>query len=321
MNRRSIRHTVLAGLAVLATVAVGGVPASGATVYYAVAPLKRTTMVENPVGNPGSPRSAIVLTGMAKGEVRLLRAESVSDLGVPDRNALGQKITCERPNGEIVSQSWTGTNLLLAQGQHTIANRLVFVAPEAGTYVCRQRVYVDSHFLQPARARLLSGFIADVSGPVHAMRVAQARQRYGGMEFFPATDTSVHSVLPIDRFQIPPNGSLLTLRTDVFMTNCYGPGGAGCPVGTFPKIGGSSTFTMQAVLTPSNPGCPTLRSARITRTFDSFVHHKGESLDIATRVPASRCGSWSSRVEVRRVSGLPFVVQFAPYSQAFMYSR
>jgi hypothetical protein len=286
--------------------------------YAEVVNVRSTTMTENPPASIGSARATLVLEDVAAGEVHHLFARSVSDRGYPDRNALAQKITCEKPDGTIVQESWTGTNLLAARGPHTLEQRLLFVAPEAGTYYCRQRVYTDSHFVTPARARLVSGFIADISGAIPAAKVIHARERFGSIDYFTATDTSVHRVLPVVRYAPPAGLRRLVVRNDIFVTNCYGGGGAGCPRGTFPATG-STTLTLQAKLVPSNPACPTFSSARVTRTFSSYVHHQGEMLDVSGRIPPN-CGSWSSHVEVRRVSGLPFVVQFYPYSQSFIYS-
>ncbi|WP_101394836.1 hypothetical protein [Phycicoccus duodecadis] len=294
--------------------------AAPAWAYTEVAYARRgTTMTESPPGSIGSVRATLVLENLAAGDVRLLRAQSVTYRGTPDRNALAQKITCEKPDGTIVSESWTGTNLLAVNGLQPLAQRLLFVAPAAGTYYCRERIYVNSHYAQPARATLYSAFVGDVAGPVAAEKVIPATPLRGAVVFFSGTDTTAHRVLPISRYLPPAGATRLQVRNDVFFTNCYGSGGAGCPRGSFPPSG-KSTYTHQAFLVPSSPACPVASTTRVTRTFDYLLHHQGGSLDVVAPLPAGGCGSWSSYVVVRRVSGLPFVVQLYPYSQAFMYA-
>lgn len=306
--------------AAAAALALGVGVAAPAWAYTEVAYATRgQVMVENPLGSIGAVRATLVLENLAAGDVRLLRAESVTYRGTPDRNALGQKITCEKPDGTIVAESWTGTNLLAANGRQPLAQRLLFVAPAAGSYYCRERIYVDSHYAQPARATLYSAFVGDVAGPVAAEKVIPATQRRGAVDFFSGTDTTAHRVLPISRYAPPARATKLQVRSDVFLTNCYGPGGAGCPRGSFPTSG-KSTYTIQAFLVPSSPACPVASTARVTRSFDYLLHHQGGSIDVVAPIPAGGCGSWSSYVIVRRVSGLPFVVQFYPYSQSFMYA-
>lgn len=316
-GRGRARRRALAALgALVLAVAVAGPAWAYTEVAYAT---RGQVMVENPPGSIGAVRATLVLENLAAGEVRLLRAESVTYGGTPDRNALGQKITCEKPDGTIVSESWTGTNLLAKNGRQPLAQRLLFVAPAAGTYLCRERIYVDSHFAQPARATLYSAFVGDVAGPVTAEKVIPATPRRGATVFFSASDTTAHKVLPISRYVPPAGATKLQVRSDVFLTNCYGPGGAGCPRGSFPSSG-SSTYTIQAFLVPSSPSCPIASTARSTRSFDYLLHHQGGSIDVVAPLPAGGCGSWSSYVVVRRVSGLPFVVQLHPYSQSFMYA-
>lgn len=315
-TRRARRRTAAALTALVAVVAL----AAPAWAYTEVAYARRgTTMTESPSGSIGSVRATLVLENLAAGDVRLLRAQSVTYRGTPDRNALGQKITCEKPDGTIVSESWTGTNLLAVNGLQPLAQRLLFVAPAAGTYYCRERIYVNSHYAQPARATLYSAFVGDVAGPVAAEKVIPATALRGAVVFFSGTDTTAHRVLPISRYLPPAGATRLQVRNDVFFTNCYGSGGAGCPRGSFPPSG-KSTYTLQAFLVPSSPACPVASTTRVTRTFDYLLHHQGGSLDVVAPIPAGGCGSWSSYVVVRRVSGLPFVVQLYPYSQAFMYA-
>jgi hypothetical protein len=317
-TQRSRRWRVRAAAAFTA-LALGVAVAAPAWAYTEVAYATRgQVMTENPPGSIGAVRATLVLENLVAGEVHLLRAESVSYRGTPDRNALGQKITCEKPDGTIVSESWTGTNLLAKNGRQPLAQRLNFVAPAAGTYYCRERIYVDSHHAQPARATLYSAFIGDVAGAVAAEKVIAATPRRAAV-FFSGSDTTAHRVLPISRYAPPAGVTKLQVRNDVFLTNCYGPGGAGCPRGSFPPLG-SSQYTIQAFLVPSSPSCPVASTARVTRSFDYLLHHQGGSIDVVAPIPAGGCGSWSSYVVVRRVSGLPFVVQLYPYSQSFMYA-
>ena len=78
---------------------------------------------------------------------------------------------------------------------------------------------------------------------------------------------------------------------------------------------------MQASLLPSNPACAGKTTPAIVRTFDHLTHHAGQTLDIAVPLPSGvDCGTWTSRVTARRISGLPFVVQLYPYSNASLVS-
>lgn len=278
-----------------------------------------TVMVENPTGHIGDVRATLVLEDLRAGEVRLLRAQSVTTRGTPDRNAVGQKITCETPGGRILLESWGGTNLLEARGPALVTQRLLFTAPADGTYHCNQRVYVDSHYLQPAKAVLRTAFVSDVLGPVDPARVAGTGLTRGN-EYFSAADPSPRRVLAVSRYRPPPDATRLTVRTDVFVTSCYGPGGAGCPLGSFPRSG-VARYTVQSHLVPSNPRCARVSSARRTVAVDHLLHHLGFPVDLSTAIPAGgSCGSWSSYLTVRHLSGLPFVVHRYPYSQSAIFA-
>lgn len=303
-------------LAVLLVVAVGLVMQTAvAQAYVAVAYAQRgLVMTERPPTSPGEVRATLSLTLKAH-EARLLRAESKAYQGAPDRNALGQKITCENRDGSIVKESWTGTNLLVRDGLNLVVNRLLFVAPEAGTYLCRLRVYVNSHFAEPARATLYSGFVGDTSGTLTTQRLGVSRVVWGSV-FFPSGDVTRRRVAPIFRYLPPVGATTIDARADVYITNCYGGGGAGCPVRTFPRSG-SSTYAIQGFLVPSNPMCRTVTTTRAVRSFDSLKHHVGHVVDMSATIPRGvNCGSWSTYTEVQWLAGIPFVVQMYPYSQS-----
>lgn len=286
-----------------------------AQAYVKVAYAQRgLVMTENPTGSIGAVRASLTLTLRAN-EARLLQAESKVYLGTPDRNAVGQKITCETAGGTILKESWTGTNLLASKGLTPLVNRLLFVAPVAGTYYCRLRVYVDSHFAQPAKATLYSGFVGDVFGTLTTQRLGVSRV-IKGVTFVAAGDRTVRRVAPIFRYQPPSGATKIVARADVYLTNCYGPGGAGCPLGSFPKSG-STTYAIQGVLVPSNPACKTVTTQRWVRTFDYLTHHIGNIADMTAPLPAGvNCGSWSTYTQVQWLSGLPFVIHLYPYSQS-----
>lgn len=309
--RWSRRRTTLVLLVTLGVAA----QAAAASAYTAVAytPVN-LVMTERPATSPGEVRATLRLA-LRAGEARLLRAESTVDQGVPDKNAVGQKITCERPDGTIVKETWGGTNLIAARGPVRIVSRLLFVAPVAGTYLCRQRVYVNSHYLQAARARLRGGFVGDVYGTLTTQRLGVTRMTRGSV-FFPAGNRTVRKTTAIFRYRPPAGARRVDARTDVFLTNCYGAGGAGCPRGSFPKSG-STTYAVQGVLVPSNPACPTVRTARMVRSFDYLVHHVSVPLDLRVTLPTGRdCGSWTTYTSLQWLGGLPFVIQLYPYSQA-----
>jgi hypothetical protein len=305
-----LRVVVVLGLAVALVLQT-----AVAQAYVAVAYAPRgLVMTERPSWNPGEVRATLSLT-LAAHEARLLRAESKAYQGQPDRNALGQKITCERPDGTIVKESWTGTNLLARDGLNHVVNRLLFVAPEAGTYLCRLRVYVNSHFAEPARATLYSGFVGDTSGTLTTQRLGVSRVVNGSI-FFPSGDGTRRRVVPIFRYLPPPGATTVDARADIYITNCYGSGGAGCPLRTFPRSG-SSTYAIQGFLVPSNPACRTVTTTRSVRSFDSLKHHVGHVVDMSARIPSGvDCGSWSTYTEVQWLAGIPFVVQLYPYSQS-----
>lgn len=289
--------------------------AAVAEAYVRVAYAQRgLVMTERPATSIGEVRATLTLTLRAN-EARLLQAESKTYQGTPDRNALGQKITCEGSDGRIVKESWTGTNLLARDGMTHLVNRLLFVAPAAGTYDCRLRIYVNSHFAQPAKATLYSGFVGDKFGTLTTQRLGVSRVIWGAT-FFPSGDRTVRRVVPIFRYLPPPGAKKVTARADVYLTNCYGPGGAGCPRGSFPTSG-STTYAIQGFLVPSNPACQTVASTRWVRSFDYLKHHIGNIVDMQADLPPGvNCGSWTTYTQVQWLSGLPFVVHLYPYSQS-----
>lgn len=305
---------MLAVLTALASLVLVAQPAD-AYVELAYAP-RGIWMYERENTHPGEVRATLVLENLRAGEARLLRAESRVSQGTPDRNAVGQKITCGRRAGPSAQETWGGTNLLARNGVTSIVVRQLFVAPAAGTWVCRLRIYTDSHSATiPSRTRLDGAFIGDVLGP-GAVGERVVSSRAGGAVYFPATDTTTRTAIQVAGFRPPAGATRLTARSDLFLTNCYGPGGAGCPRGTFPPTG-STTFALQASLLPSNPACVGRTSPVAVRTFDHLTHHVGQTLDLVVALPAGvDCGTWTSKVTARRVSGLPFVVQLYPYSNA-----
>ena len=310
-RRRARRRVVLAlGVAVVLVLQT-----AVAQAYVAVAYAPRgLVMTERPATSIGEVRATLTLTLQAN-EARLLQAESKTYQGYPDRNAIGQKITCERADGTIVKESWTGTNLLVRDGMTLLVNRLLFVAPTAGTYLCRLRIYVNSHYATPGRATLYSGFVGDVSGTLTTQRLGVSRVIWGST-FFPAGDQTRRRVIPIFRYLPPAGATRIDARADIYLTNCYGAGGAGCPRGSFPR-GGSATYAIQGFLVPSNPACRTVTTTRWVRTFDSAKHHIGNIVDMSAPIPAGvGCGSWTTYTEVQWLSGLPFVVHLDPYSQS-----
>ena len=189
------RRVLMAGalaLVLLAQVAV-------AQAYVSVAYAQRgLVMTERPPTSIGEVRATLTLTLVAN-EARLLQAESKTYAGYPDRNAIGQKITCERADGTIVRESWTGTNLLTRNGLTPLVNRLLFVAPAAGTYYCRLRVYVNSRYPEPGRATLYSGFVGDKFGTLTTQRLGVSRVVWGST-FFPAGDGTKRRAAPIFRY-------------------------------------------------------------------------------------------------------------------------
>lgn len=286
-----------------------------AEAYLRVADAQRgLVMTERPPTSIGEVRATLVMNLRAN-EAGFLQAESETYQGYPDRNAIGQKITCERPDGTIVRESWTGTNLLARDGLTPLVNRLLFVAPATGTYYCRLRVYVNSHYAQPGRAVLHSGFVGDRFGTLTTPRLGLSRVMTGAT-LFPAGDGTVRRVVPIFRYLPPEGATKIDARADVYLTNCYGPGGAGCPRGSFPTSG-SSTYAIQGFLVPTNPACKTVATARWVRTFDYLKHHIGNTVDMSAQLPTGvSCGSWTTYTQVQWLSGLPFVVHLYPYSQA-----
>jgi hypothetical protein len=301
-------------LTALASLVLGAQPAQ-AYVELAYAP-RGIWMYEREDTHPGEVRATLLLENLRAGEARLLRGESRVSHGTPDRNAVGQKITCGRRAGPAAQQTWGGTNLLARNGVTSIVVRQLFVAPAAGTWVCRLRIYTDSHWPTiPSRTRLESAFLGDVLGPVPVGHRAVS-SRAGGAVFFPATDTTTRTAIQVAGFRPPAGATRLTARSDIFLTNCYGGGGAGCPRGTFPPTG-STTYALRATLLPSNPTCAGRTTPVTVRTFDHLTHHIGQILDLFVDLPAGvDCGTWTSKVTARRVSGLPFVVQLYPYSNA-----
>jgi hypothetical protein len=286
-----------------------------AEAYLRVADAERgLVMTERPPTNIGEVRATLVMNLRAN-EAGLLQAESLTYQGYPDRNAIGQKITCELPGGRIVRESWTGTNLLARDGLTPLVNRLLFIAPATGTYHCRLRVYVNSHHAEPGRAVLYSGLVGDKFGTLTNERLGVSRVMRGST-FFPAGDRTVRRVVPIPRYIPPAAATKIDARADVYITNCYGPGGAGCPRGSFPTSG-SSSYAIQGFLVPTNPACKTVATTRWVRTFDYLKHHVGNTVDMSAPIPAGvNCGSWTTYTQVQWLSGLPFVVQLYPYSQA-----
>jgi hypothetical protein len=271
-------------------------------------------MTERPPADLGEVRATLVMDLRAN-EAGLIQAESQIYQGYPDRNAIGQKITSERADGTIVRESWTGTNLLAHEGLTPLVNRLLFVAPASGTYYCRLRVYVNSHYAQPGRAVLFSGLVGDKFGTLTSQQLALSGVMRG-VTLFPAGDRTVRRVVPILRYLPPAGATKIEARADVYLTNCYGPGGAGCPLGSFPTSG-SSTYAVQGFLVPTSPACKTVATTRWVRTFDYLKHHIGNNVDISAPIPAGvNCGSWSTYTQVEWLSGLPFVVHLYPYSQA-----
>lgn len=302
----------------LALVVVGHTSTAYAYVRVVYTP-RGLVMTERPPTSLGEVRATMVLT-LRQGEARLLKAETKVENGYPDRNAIGQKITCERPDGTIVKDSWTGTNLLAVNGRTPITNRLLFVAPQAGTFYCRLRVYVNSHYATPGRATLYSGFVGDVYGTLTTQRLGISRQTYG-VTMYEAGDTVPRKLVPIFRYLPPTGATRIEARSDVYLTNCYGNGGAGCPRRTFPATG-SATFAVQGFLVPTNPACATVRTARTVKTFSWATHHIAHSLDMVATPPAGvSCGAWTTYTTVQWLGGLPFVVHLYPYSQASIIGR
>lgn len=308
-----VRRRVLAVTTALVAVVLAAQPAEA---YVEIAHAPPGTWMYERLDGPGEVRATLTLENLRAGEARLLRSESKVSHGTPDRNAVGQKITCGRRAGPSVQETWGGTNLMARDGVTTIVVRQLFVAPAAGTWVCRLRVYTNSHSATiPARVRLESAFLGDVRGPV-AVGDWALSTRTGGAVFFPASDTTERTAVQVNGFRAPPGATRLTARSDIFLTNCYGFGGAGCPRGTFP-VAGSTTYSLQASLRATNRACVGKTSSVLVRTFDHLTHHTGVVLDLAVALPAGvDCGAWTSRVTGRRVSGLPFVVQLYPYSHA-----
>ena len=103
---------------------------------------------QNPALSIGAVRASIHLADLRAGEVHELRADSAVGYSAPDRNFVGQKITCEDAEGKIVQEVWNGENVLKGAVEVLLVARMLFVAPVAGSYDCRLRVYTQTHTIR-----------------------------------------------------------------------------------------------------------------------------------------------------------------------------
>jgi hypothetical protein len=314
-------RSAVVAVAVAAGSLFGLTPASPASAYVAQDFVEPVTLVDS---NGENTIHASLRLRMAAGEARNLRGEIVigdgRDDGQPQRVAIGQKIMCYRAGTTtLVDQIWNSQNLLADLRYETMVARFLFIAPTAGDYDCHMRVYINDG-LAPGRetARLRSGFLGDIWGPMpagtYAQLLAGARdtvlQRSGAGQHLHALTYT------------PPAGTTTFQVTgDIYVSSCYdGPGT--CPSGqTYPPRPGTAQVYSRVVATPSStsPGCSDVASPATVSPVTSDVHHLRIRHQATVTLPATGCGSWRLSLFARENGGsLPFVVHtFRQYSVVY----
>lgn len=290
--------------------------------YDRVADAKPTTMVESPAGSEGSVRATLALGAVAAGTSLNLRSEIVvgdgRNDGAPSRVAVGHKITCQAVGGTTLAggQIWSGQNLLENQQNVKLVVRMVFTPTTTGNYECLLRAYLNDG-LAPGRetADLVSGFIADIDGPV-----APVVQTFGSNSnthiALDAPGKQVHAV----NYQPASGATSFLATTDVYVTSCYGGGGNACGPGTYPATG-TAQVRFRTVATPSStaPGCTAQASPSTTTPVTNRVHHQRILGQLNVTQPASGCGTWQVNAFVEDNGGtLPFVVHGNPYGVTYV---
>lgn len=276
---------------------------------------------QNPPLSIGAVRASIHLADLRAGEVHELRADSAVGYSAPDRNFVGQKITCEDAAGKIVQEIWNGENLLIGAVEVPLVARMLFVAPVAGSYDCRLRVYAQTHTVNPATALLRSGSITDLTGDLGDVATV-GRAPYVGPSFYFKKGTRTKSVQSVLNYNPPDGTRRLIVTGDVYVTVCYGAGGSTCPAGVVYPAGGEAFITHSLVAVPRNIGCPIVRSKPRTERLTSAVHHRRYLDTITVTLPAGLdCGPWRSTVLVSHSGGMSFVVHNLRYSTAYITPR
>ena len=255
---------------------------------------------------------------MRAGEVHELRADSAIGYSAPDRNFIGQKITCEDAGGRIVQQMWNGQNLLKGAVEAKLASRMLFVAPVAGSYDCRLRVYARTHTVNPAIALLRSGSITDLTGDLGDVATV-GRAPYWSPSAYFQKGTPTQTVQEVLSYQPPPGTRRLVVTGDAYVTVCYGSGGSTCPIGVRYPSSGESLIRHSLVAIPGNIDCPTVRSTPRTEHLTSAVHHQRYMDAVTVTMPTGvDCGPWRAVILVSHAGGIPFVVHNGVYSTAYI---
>lgn len=276
---------------------------------------------QNPPLSIGAVRASIHLADLRAGEVHELRADSAVGYSAPDRNFVGQKITCEDAAGKIVQEIWNGENVLVGAVEVALVARMLFVAPVAGSYDCRLRVYTQTHTVNPATALLRSGSITDLTGDLGDVATVGRAPVVGPSAFF-TKGTRTKSVQSVFNYRPPAGTRRLVVTGDAYVTVCYGPGGSTCPPGVVYPARGEAFITHSVVAVPRNIGCPIVRSKPRTERLTTAVHHRRYLDTITVTLPAGLdCGPWRSTILVSHSGGMPFVVHNLRYSTAYITPR
>ena len=280
----------------------------------------RLTMRERPAASLGDVRARIVLPRALAGRGYQLEASGIAGTGAPDRNAFGQKITCADAGNRIVAQSWSGTNTLNAEGGATVRNRLLFVPPRTGRYVCALRAYVNSHTLRPATQVLRSARLAVTRGAIPPRDLRTVSPRTVDTHVVTNRTYAIYS----DSFRPRPTARSVTVRKDLYITSCYGGGGAGCPRGSFPR-NGEAVYSLRHVLIPANSVCRSVRTPERTYRVSAARHHLGHHVDLTGVAPRGRpvgaCGTWRTVTYLTKKPGLTFGLHAGAHDQLSWTAR
>lgn len=299
-------------------------PAAPPTGTYRSAPLtvrvSRLTMTERPAASLGDVRARMILPRALAGRGYQLEASGTAGTGVPDRNAFGQKITCADASNRIVAQSWSGTNTLNAEGGATVRNRLLFVPPRTGRYVCSLRAYVNSHTLQPATQMLRSARLAVTRGAIPPRDLRTASPRTANTHVVANRTYAIYA----DSFRPRATTRSVSVRASLYITSCYGGGGAGCPRGSFPRTG-EAVYSLRHVLIPANRACLSVRTPERTYRVSVARHHLGHHVDLTGVAPRGRavgaCGTWRTVTYLTKKPGLTFGLHAGAYAQLSWTAR
>ncbi|MFC9688681.1 hypothetical protein ACFTSF_09080 [Kribbella sp. NPDC056951] len=311
------RLCVLVGALVLMPLVPGTAHA-----YDRVAYATPTTMVESPKGSEGSVRATLALGTVAAGTSHNLRSEVVVGDGRNDgalsRVAVGHKITCQAVGGTTLAggQIWSGQNLLENQQNVKLAVRMVFTPATTGNYQCLLRVYLNDGLASGREtAKLVSGFIADIDGPIAP--VVQTFGANSNTHF--ALDAPGKQLHPVT-YQPLPGATSFLATTDVYVTSCYGTGGNACGPGSYPASG-TARVRFRTVATPSStaPGCVAQASPSTTTPVSNRVHHLRILGQLTVAQPAGGCGTWRVNAFAEDNGGtLPFVIHGTPYGVTYV---